>query len=194
MNYLKPIAGEVRANIFLRKLTPALSSPHARTTFLSRRTFSTSPRNHFKSRLLRPISDPSDSVLYDKCALILLLLLVFSPFIFFHHLDTAYYYFGSGEHGQLGCGKEKLTTIGPAKVDALESGTVAKLVVGHNHSVAIMSTKKIRFDYILLICNAEDGTAKSWGYNQTGQLGQGHRDPVYLPTHLVGLEGHQVSI
>lgn len=39
---------------------------------------------------------------------------------------------------------------------------------------------------------SENGTAKSWGYNQTGQLGHGHRDKELTIRPIIGLEGHTV--
>jgi len=88
----------------------------------------------------------------------------------------AHYVIGSGDHGQLGVGDDVQLCLAPKKLDALDGEAVARVHVGHNHSVAVLA----------------DGRAKGWGYNLLGQCGVGHRDPVSQPTALVGLEGRSV--
>eukprot|EP01124_Arcella_intermedia_P016126 TRINITY_DN2267_c0_g1_i2.p1 TRINITY_DN2267_c0_g1~~TRINITY_DN2267_c0_g1_i2.p1 ORF type:complete len:377 (-),score=53.06 TRINITY_DN2267_c0_g1_i2:355-1485(-) len=87
-----------------------------------------------------------------------------------------YFVFGSCENGQLGLGKEKQVVLNPKKIDFLSGLDIHKLVVGQNHSILIL----------------ENGAAMSWGFNESGQLGQGHRNPCNEAQPILGLDGHKV--
>eukprot|EP01127_Copromyxa_protea_P016164 TRINITY_DN4758_c0_g1_i1.p1 TRINITY_DN4758_c0_g1~~TRINITY_DN4758_c0_g1_i1.p1 ORF type:complete len:544 (+),score=101.16 TRINITY_DN4758_c0_g1_i1:119-1633(+) len=89
---------------------------------------------------------------------------------------TDHYIFGSCEQGQLGLGEMEELVLGAKKIGVLEGLPVKKLVVGHNHSFAILKESKIM----------------SWGYNRCGQLGLGHTQHVATPTELPLIEGHKV--
>lgn len=76
-----------------------------------------------------------------------------------------------GSAGNVPCSKT------PADVEGLE-GQVARVAVGAHHACAVMM----------------DGSAKCWGWNYLGHLGDGTTDGSPTPVDVVGLEGDVVAM
>jgi alpha-tubulin suppressor-like RCC1 family protein len=87
-----------------------------------------------------------------------------------------YYFFGSGPQGQLGTGLVNQGALGVPTKTLVPSG--GKLKIGFNHCAHISD------DQLVL---------KTWGFNQTGQLGLSHRDEVYAPSIVSGMNGELIK-
>jgi alpha-tubulin suppressor-like RCC1 family protein len=83
-----------------------------------------------------------------------------------------YYFFGSGPQGQLGTGLFTQDILGVPTKTLVPAG--GKLRIGFNHCAHISE------DELVL---------KTWGFNQTGQLGLSHRDEVRSPSIVSGMHG-----
>ncbi len=84
---------------------------------------------------------------------------------------------GRGDIGQLGQGALVTSSPCPGIIPSSSLGTaVLQVAAGRDHSLALMS----------------DGTAKSWGLNDQGQLGQGGNTSQSLPQSVTGLSGVSV--
>ena len=78
---------------------------------------------------------------------------------------------GDPVYGRLGTGDAPVTPETPTQVEGLTGATA--LVAGDNHTCALMP----------------GGTAKCWGINAAGQLGDGTRDSRSVPVAVSGLSG-----
>jgi len=88
-----------------------------------------------------------------------------------------YYFFGSGPQGQLGIGRAGTDAmLGVPTQTLAPSG--GKLKVGYNHCAHISD------DELVL---------RTWGFNQTGQLGLSHRDEVNSPSIVSGIHGEFIK-
>jgi hypothetical protein len=86
--------------------------------------------------------------------------------------DGAAQCWGSNDYGQLGQDTWNLIASNvPVVVTGLEGAT--QVSVGGAHSCAVLS----------------DGTARCWGKNASGELGNGTNDDSYLPVAVSGLSG-----
>jgi alpha-tubulin suppressor-like RCC1 family protein len=83
--------------------------------------------------------------------------------------DGTVWAWGYNHFGQLGMGISGADIFNPVQVSGL-SGIIA-IAGGMNHSLALKS----------------DGTVWTWGYNSTGQLGNGTTNDSYSPLQVTGL-------
>jgi alpha-tubulin suppressor-like RCC1 family protein len=83
--------------------------------------------------------------------------------------DGTVWAWGYNRFGQLGMGISGADIFNPVQVSGL-SGIIA-IAGGMNHSLALKS----------------DGTVWAWGYNSTGQLGNGTTNDSYSPVQVTGL-------
>jgi len=82
--------------------------------------------------------------------------------------DGQVYSFGDDGYGQLGLGRSEKYVRSPNKVGYLSRKNIVKIFAGENHSAAISST----------------GELYLWGYNSSGQLGNGSTQDCVVPTKL----------
>ena len=82
---------------------------------------------------------------------------------------------GANTYGQLGSGSTTAssTPVGVVTTGVLAGKTVAAIAAGDSHSLALCS----------------DGTAVTWGYNSTGQLGNGSTAPSSSPVAVFATTG-----
>ena len=76
---------------------------------------------------------------------------------------------GDNQRGQLGIGNT-VNQATPVSVPGLESGVIA-IDSGGNRTCAVLA----------------DGTAKCWGHNSLGQLGNGNTTAQYAPVAVANL-------
>ena len=88
------------------------------------------------------------------------------------------YTWGSGEHGQLGHGDNQDRNV-PVPIKSLRGNAkharVADVACGSRHAMAMSST----------------GRMYSWGWNNHGQLGLGHREDVNEPSLIASLKHYK---
>jgi len=78
------------------------------------------------------------------------------------------YAFGDDAYGQLGLGRSERYVRTPQKVQYLARNQITRIEAGENHAGAITST----------------GECYIWGYNSSGQLGNGNTGDLLVPTKL----------
>lgn len=79
---------------------------------------------------------------------------------------------GDNREGQLGDGTTT-SSVRPVTVTGLTGSLVGSIAAGHEHTCAVM----------------EDGTARCWGRNANGQLGNGTKVDSEVPVTVTGLSG-----
>jgi alpha-tubulin suppressor-like RCC1 family protein len=83
---------------------------------------------------------------------------------------------GDNSSGQLGNGTATTGSL-PVAVSGLSRVGVAAIAAGRDHSLALRS----------------DGTVVAWGYNYSGQLGNGNTTESQVPVAVFGLSGAGVT-
>jgi alpha-tubulin suppressor-like RCC1 family protein len=88
--------------------------------------------------------------------------------------DGTVWAWGSRDNASIGDGKpaglRPLNAVGPVAVRGLAN--ITAIAVGRNHNLAL----------------GQDGRVMAWGSNNDGELGNGTRDAVWIPTPVTGLD------
>jgi alpha-tubulin suppressor-like RCC1 family protein len=86
------------------------------------------------------------------------------------------YAWGNNENGQLGVNSTTSRAI-PVQVTGFSGKTIKAIAAGNSFSMAL----------------ATDGSVWAWGYNSSGQLGDGTNTTRLLPVILIGLSGKNIT-
>jgi alpha-tubulin suppressor-like RCC1 family protein len=90
--------------------------------------------------------------------------------------DGKVYTWGYNGFGQLGNGTNTASNV-PVAVTGLSGKTITSIAGGAFHSIAL----------------ASDGTVYTWGYNFSGQLGNGNNTDSNVPVAVTGLSGETIT-